>query len=134
VLSVPLYTGGRIGGEQVEAEGRLAEVRAQLEETRAQIETEVLTALAAEEAARAQVNVAARNVDLAREEVELSSSRFSSGVADNVEVVNAQDRLARAEENRLRAIHQWQVARAQWLRAAGGASPMAPSGKGGAKP
>jgi outer membrane protein TolC len=119
VLSVPIYTGGRIGAEQAEAEGRLAELRAQADELRSQVETDVLSALAAAEAARREIEVATQAVELARDEVDLASERFSGGVADNTELVNAQDRLSRAEDNRVRATYRWRVARAQLARATG---------------
>jgi outer membrane protein TolC len=120
-LSIPVFTGGRIAGEQVEAEGRLAELNAELDEVWVQVEAEVLAALSACEAARREGEVAARAVELARDEVELSSSRFMGGVADNTEVVNAQDRLARAEDNRVRALYRRDVATADLLRAIGSA-------------
>jgi outer membrane protein len=120
VLSVPLFTGGRIAGEEAEAEGKVKEARAMLDEIRSQVEADVLTAVAAWEAARGQVEVAGRTVGLAREELELASERFGAGVADNTEVVNAQERLSRAEDNRVRAEYQAGVAEAQLYRASGG--------------
>ena len=44
-LQIPIFTGGRIEGQQVEAEGALREAKAALDETRSQIERDVLTAI-----------------------------------------------------------------------------------------
>src|SRR6185503_537619 len=102
-LDVPIFTGGRIRGEINEAEGSLKEAMAAQERNRAQIETDVLTAISGVEWALKQVATSMENVGLSREEVSLTRTRFSQGVADNTEVVNAQDRLTRADDARIRA-------------------------------
>lgn len=118
-VSVPLYTGGRIAGEITEAEGRLAEAQVSLEEIRLRVTADVRAALAAVAAARRELDISSRTVELAREELELVTLRFTSGVADNTEVVNAQDRLTRAEDARVRAQFHWRLAQASLHRAIG---------------
>ena len=120
-VNVPIYLGGAISAEARRQQSRLDEAQALLDEVQAQIETDVLTALAAVKSAEAQVTVAAETIGLAGDELELSRERFTGGVADNMEVVNAQDRLERAEQNRIRALFQWHVARANLERAMGSA-------------
>ncbi len=121
VLSLPIFTGGRIRGEIREAEGTLREARAGLEKERAQIETDVLTAISGVDWALKQVETSGQNVGLSRREVEMTRTRFVQGVADNTEVVNAQDRLSRAEDARIRAQYTLGLARANLSRAIGGA-------------
>ena len=58
---------------------------------------------------------------VSREEVELSRQRFTQGVADNTEVVNAQDRVSRADDARVRAMYTLGLARANLARATGAA-------------
>lgn len=118
-ISVPIYTGGRIEGETVEAQGKIAELKAQADELRSQIETEVLSNVANVDSGVRQLAVARRNVTLANEELDLSNARFTGGVADNTEVVNAQDRITRAEDAVIRAAFQLDIARAQLARALG---------------
>jgi len=120
-LTVPVFTGGRIAAEAREAEGRREEAHALLEEAESQVETDVLTALAAVAAARREIELAEATTRLAREELDLASARFTSGVADNTEVVNAQDRLARSEENHIRALFRWNLAQADFYRSIGAA-------------
>ncbi len=120
-VSVPLFTGGRIAGQIAEAQAQLQETRVSLEEIQSQVETDVLTALSAMEAAAREVKVAEENVSLAKEEVDLATVRLTSGVADNTEVVNAQDRLSRAEDTHIRAFYTLQAARANLERATGAA-------------
>lgn len=119
IVNVPIYTGGRIAAEIAEAEARVNEARAIAEEIRSQVETDVLTAVAATQAAERELDIAKGGVKLAGEEVGLAAARFTSGVADNTEVVNAQDRLARAEDNVVRAGYHRDLALTQLRRALG---------------
>jgi len=121
VLTVPIFTGGRIRGEITEAEGSLRDASAALEKTRAQVETDVRTAISGVEWALKQLDTSAQNVGLSRQEVDLTRIRFVQGVADNTEVVNAQDRLSRADDARIRAQYTLGLARANLARAIGGA-------------
>ena len=120
-LYIPIYTSGRIRGEIAEAQGALREVQAGADQLRSQIETDVLTAIAGVEWALKEVTTSAANVKLSREEVELSRQRFAEGVTDNTEVVNAQDRVSRADDARVRAMYTLGLARANLARATGAA-------------
>jgi outer membrane protein TolC len=120
-LYIPIYTSGRIRGEIEEAQGKLHEAQASADQLRSQIETDVLTAIAGVEWARKEVETSAGNVKLSREEVQLSRQRFTQGVTDNTEVVNAQDRVSRADDARVRALYTLGLARANLARATGAA-------------
>jgi outer membrane protein TolC len=120
-LNIPIYTGGRIRGQIDEAVGALHESQASTEQLRSQIETDVLTAVAGLEWALKEVETSAANVKLSREEVELSRQRFAQGVTDNTEVVNAQDRVSKADDGRVRALYTLGLARANLARAMGAA-------------
>ena len=120
-LNVPVFTGGRIRGEMEEAEGTLREARAFLDENRSQIETDVLAAVSGIEWALKEVETSSGNVTLSRQEVEFTRQRFSQGIVDNTEVVNAQDRLTRADDAQIRARYTLGLARANLARANGAA-------------
>jgi len=120
-LDMPIFTSGRIKGEIVEAEATLREIQAVLDRLRSQIETDVFTALAGVEWAVKEVETSAANVKLSREEVELTRQRFTRGVTDNTEVVNAQDRVSKADDARVRALYMLGLARANLARATGNA-------------
>jgi outer membrane protein len=68
-----------------------------------------------------ELQTSAGNVTLSRQEVDFTRSRFTQGIADNTEVVNAQDRLERADEARIRAQYTLGLARANLARATGAA-------------
>ena len=120
-LYIPIFTSGRIRGQIEEAQGALREAQAGMDQLRSQIETDVLTAVAGVEWARKEVETSAANVQLSREEVRLSSQRFTQGVTDNTEVVNAQDRVSKADDARVRAMYTLGLARANLARATGAA-------------
>ncbi len=120
-LTFPIYTSGRISGQVAEAQGTLHEAQSAANQIRSQIETDVLTAIAGVEWAVKEVATSAENVKLSREEVELSRQRFTQGVTDNTEVVNAQDRVSRADDARVRAMYALGLARANLARAMGAA-------------
>jgi outer membrane protein len=118
-LEFPLFTGGRIRAEEARAkleEQHVAENRRQLE---AQIVNEVKSALDELTAARNSVDVANLGLQLAQEEVAQAQRRFAAGVTTNVEVITAQDALARASDNQICALYQFNLSRASLARATG---------------
>jgi outer membrane protein len=118
-LEFPLFTGGRIRAEEARAkleEQHVAEIRRQLE---AQIVNEVKSALDELTAARNSVDVANLGLKLAQDEVAQAQRRFAAGVTTNVEVITAQDELARANDNQIGALYQFNLSRASLARATG---------------
>lgn len=118
-IDVPIFTGGRTKGEIEEAEGALHEAQVAIDGGRSQIETEVLDAISGVEWALKEVETSAANLKLSRQELDFSRSRFDRGITDNTEVVNAQDRLARADDANIRAQYMLGLARANLARAEG---------------
>jgi outer membrane protein len=94
-------------------------VEQQRDDLRNEIALEVKTATAQLESARHQVEVANLGIQLAQEEVTQARDRFAAGVADNIEVVQAQDALSRASDNQIAALYQFNQARADLARAIG---------------
>ena len=66
-----------------------------------------------------QIAVAEEGQKLATRELELAQDRFQSGTTNNVEVVTAQDELARAEENYILAVTSHADAKFALARAVG---------------
>jgi outer membrane protein len=118
-LAFPLFTGGRIHAEEAKSkleEQRVAENRKQLE---AQIVSDVKTAFDQLAAARTSVDVANLGLKLAQDEVAQAQRRFAAGVTTNVEVITAQDALARASDNQIAALYNFNLSRALLARATG---------------
>jgi outer membrane protein TolC len=118
-LNVPLFTGGRIGAQRARAELEVRKVSQQEQEQRNQIALQVRTAIAQMAAARSEVDVANQAVGLANEEVSQARDRFQAGVANNIEVISAQDALARANDNQIVALYRYNQARADLAHATG---------------
>ncbi len=118
-VDVPLFTGGRIHAEIAKADLEIKKVEQQRADLRNQIALEVKTSEAQLEAAQHEVDVANLGVKLAREEVSQARDRFQAGVANNIEVVTAQDSLARANDNQIAALYGYNQARADLSHAIG---------------
>jgi outer membrane protein TolC len=118
-VDVPLFTGGRIHAEMAKAGLEIKKVEQQRDDLRNQIALEVKTSQAQLDAARHEVEVANLGVKLAQEEVSQARDRFQAGVANNIEVVSAQDSLARANDNQIAALYGYNQARADLGHAIG---------------
>jgi outer membrane protein len=118
-VSVPLFTGGRIRAETVRADLDIQKLRQQQADLRNQIALDVKTALINLDSARSQVRVSNLGVQLSREEVDQARDRFNAGVANNIEVIQAQDSLARANDNQIAALYRFNQARADLARSLG---------------
>jgi outer membrane protein TolC len=118
-VSVPVFTGGRIKGDVTEAEAVLRQRKAEAENLRGQIDYDVRTAFLNLQAAKEQVDVARQNVDLANESLARSQERFAAGVTDSVEVVQAQQSLASANDQHISSLYSHNLAKLQLARALG---------------
>lgn len=118
-VDFPLFTGGRIQAERAKADLAMRQLKQQEQELRNRVALEVKTAAAQLEAARSEVGVANQGVQLARQEVDQARDRFQAGVANNIEVISAQDALSRANDNQIAALYRFNQARADLAHAAG---------------
>jgi outer membrane protein TolC len=118
---VPIFAGGRIKADITQAEGELKQRKAEVDNLRGQIDYEVRTAFLNLNAANEQVTVAKQNVDLANENLSRSKDRFASGVTDSVEVVQAEQALASANDQYITSLYNHNFAKLSLARALGAA-------------
>ncbi len=118
-INMPLFTGGRIHAEIIKADLQIESLEEQKADLRNSIALDVKTALLNLESARSEVQVANLGVQLAKEEVDQARDRFKAGVANNIEVIQAQDALARANDNQIIALYRFNQARADYARGIG---------------
>ena len=118
-LTIPIFQGGSVHGDVLQAEARLAQSRERLDNLRAQIDSDVRTALLNLQSAADQVNVARSNIDLAQETLIQSRDRFSAGVTDTVEVVQSQEAVATAHEQYISSLYNYNYAKISLARALG---------------
>ena len=118
-ISVPIFTGGRIKGDVTQAEAELQQRKAEAENIRGQVDYDVRAAFLNLNAAKEQVAVAKQNVDLANENLARSKDRFTSGVTDSVEVVQAEQSLASANDQYITSLYDHNLAKLSLARALG---------------
>jgi len=114
-----IFDGRRIKADVLQSDAELRNRRNELENMRAQIDYEVRNALLDLKSAGDQVNVAKSNMDLANQSMGQSRDRFAAGVTNTVEVVQAQQAVAEANENLISAQYQYNVAKVSLARALG---------------
>jgi len=120
-MDVPIFTGGRLRAERKSTSLAAQRIQKQLLEERNRVTEEVRDEQVELQSALNQVDLGRQEVQLANEEVTLSEGRFQSGVTDNIEVTQAQDSLARANDAEIGALFRYNIARARLARAVGGA-------------
>ena len=118
-LSIPLFLGGSVHGEVLEADARLQQNRERLDNLRAQIDSDVRAALLNLQSSAEQVKVARSNIDLAEETLAQSRDRFTAGVTDTVEVVQSQEAVASAHEQYISSLYSFNFAKISLARAIG---------------
>jgi outer membrane protein TolC len=118
-LNIPIFQGGKAHADVLQAEASLRQAQQQLANLRGQIDYEVRTALLDLAAAAEQVEVARSSVQLAEETLTQSRDRFTAGVTDNLEVVQAQESVASAHESYISSLYAHNVAKVALARAIG---------------
>jgi len=118
-LSIPIFQGGSVHGDVLQADARLQQTRERLDNLRAQIDSDIRTALLNLQSSAELVNVARSNIDLAEETLLQSRDRFSAGVTDTVEVVQSQEAVASAHEQYISSLYSYNFAKISLARALG---------------
>jgi outer membrane protein TolC len=120
-LSIPIFQGGSVHGDVLQAEARLEQSRERLDNLRAQIDSDVRTALLNLQSSADLVKVARSNIDLAEQTLTQSRDRFGAGVTDTVEVVQSQQAVASAHEQYISSLYSYNFAKISLARALGAA-------------
>jgi len=118
-VSVPIFDGGRIDARTLRAEADLKQRRAEAEDKRAEVYYDVRSAFLDLEATNEELQTATRSRELAAQQLTQSRDRFAAGVASNVEVIQAQEAVALAEEQYISALYGFNIAKALLARSVG---------------
>jgi outer membrane protein len=118
-LRVPLFTGGLVSSQVSRATSEQNQVQQARREVRAQVGFEIQVAQAELDAASHEVDVANLAVSLSTEALSQARHRFEAGVSNNIEVINAQDEMAKATDNQISALYRLNQSRADLARATG---------------
>ena len=123
-LKFPIWAGGRVNGDIEQADAILHRRRDEYEDLRGRVEADVRNAYLDLNAAADQVRVAQSRRELARDELAQARDRFASGVADTVEVVQAQEVVSSAEQDYIASLNAHNLAKASVARATGQAEKI----------
>ena len=93
--------------------------RAELADIQARAVYDVRTALLDLKAAEASVEVSNANLSLAQEGLRQARDRFLNGVTNSVDLVQAQQDVAEAEDNRIASVYAHSLAKLMLIRATG---------------
>jgi outer membrane protein TolC len=118
-VRIPIFQGGRARADVAEAESDLRQSRLQLEDLHNRIEVDVRSALLDVNTSAEQVSVAQSSIGLAAEQLKQSQDRFAAGVAGTLDVVQAQEAVATANESYIQALYLNNVAKLTLARALG---------------
>lgn len=120
-VNIPIFAGNRVHADVLQADSQLKQARSQLGDLRGRIDYEVRAALLDLNSAAEQVEVARSSVDLAEQALTQSQDRFTAGVADNLEVVQAQEAVAAAHESYIQSLYAHNLSKVELAYAIGDA-------------
>ncbi len=118
---ITVFDGGKKEGDLVQARAALKQRQDELADLSGEIDREVRAAFLDIRTASDQVTVATDNLDLANQTLEQARDRFTAGVTDNIEVVQAQESVATANDEIISALYAHNLAKVALARAMGGA-------------
>jgi outer membrane protein TolC len=118
-VKVPIFDAGQTNARTLEADAMRKQREAELADLEAGVRYELTAALLDVKAAEAGVGSATSARALAAETLSQAEDRFRAGVASTVELVQAQEAVARASEQYISSVYAHNIAKAQLARAMG---------------
>jgi outer membrane protein TolC len=138
--SVPLFTGGRIRGEEMVAKANVAETRARLEQTRELAALDAQQTIAQVRQAEAALAASRGTATQASRAFSIADVRYREGISTQLELAESRTQLQQALANRAIAARDYQVAqlRLALLKdlplGAGASQQLQLQGQGGSSP
>ena len=118
-LRVPVWQGGRVRGDILQADAVLQQRRLEYQDLRARVDADIRQAFLDLGAAASLIALAESNRNLAQDTLSQARDRFAAGVADTIEVVQAQEAVAAAEQDYINSLLTHNLAKASLARAMG---------------
>jgi outer membrane protein len=110
-LTLPIFTGGNIHGDEQIATAGLQTARAQLQQTRELAELDALNAMNKLRSAQAQMDASRGTAQQASRAYQIATVRYKEGISTQTELNDSQIQLQQAQANRATAARDLQVAR-----------------------
>jgi outer membrane protein TolC len=124
-LDIPIFQGSRVRADRLQADSALQQRKAELADLEGQIDDQVRTAFLNLKSSSDLVGVAQSNIDLANQTLAQARDRFRAGVADNLEVVQAQESVASANQSYISSLFAFNLAKITLAQAIGTAEQSA---------
>jgi outer membrane protein TolC len=118
-VSVPVFEEGELRGQSEVAGAQVIALQQQIDSLRVTIEQQIRASMLDVQSSNELVKVARSNVDLATQELQDATDRFSSGVDDNLPVVEAQATLAQAQSQFVSTLYQYNQSKLQLAKNTG---------------
>jgi len=118
-LNIPIFQGSRVRADRLQADSALQQRKAELADLEGQIDDQVRTAFFNLKSSSDLVGVAQSNIDLANQTLAQARDRFRAGVADNLEVVQAQESVASANQSYISSLFAFNLAKISLAQALG---------------
>jgi outer membrane protein TolC len=118
-VRIPIFQGGRVRADVLQAETILKQQRLRLQDLRARIEFDVRSALLDVKTSEEQISVAKQSVGLSNEQLKQAQDRYGAGVSGSLEVVQAQEAVTAANETYIQALYLNNVAKLALARGLG---------------
>ncbi len=118
-LNIPLFQGGKVRGDVMQANALIAQRESQLKDLRNKIDYQVRKAFLDLQSSEHQMLVARNTVRLAHQQLKQAQDRFAAGVVNSLEVVQSEQAVATADENYISSLYSYNVAKASLARALG---------------
>ena len=110
-LRIPIFEGGKVEADVQQTDAVLKQRQAQVDDMRGRIEQDVEDAILDLKAAAQQVEVAKLGLEYAQQALGQSQDRFAAGVTNNVEVIQAQQQLASANDRFISSLYAHNIAK-----------------------
>jgi outer membrane protein TolC len=124
-MNIPVFQGSRVRADKLQADSALEQRKAELADLGGRIDDEVRTAFFNVRSSSELVTVARSNIDLATQTLTQAQDRFRAGVADNLEIVQAQESLASANQSYIASLYSFNVSKLSLALALGVAEQSA---------
>jgi outer membrane protein TolC len=118
-LNIPLFQGTRVRADKLLADSVFQRLKAELADLNGKIDDQVRTAFFNLKSSSELVSVAQSNIDLANQTLAQAQDRFSAGVANNLEVVQAQESVATANQAYIASLYAYNLAKISLAQAIG---------------
>jgi outer membrane protein TolC len=118
-VHIPLFLGTQVRADKLLADSTLRDRKAQLGDLSGKIDDQVRTAFFNLHSSSELVTVAQSNIELANQTLAQAQDRFRAGVSNNLEVVQAQQSVATANQSYIASVYTYNTAKISLAQAIG---------------